>query len=178
MKFKRKCYGAGGNRNDPSDDASYENGASTDEANPASTISQCLKYAEQVSDLFSDGVKSEKRKWKKLGEQDENINDEKVIWKHAKRVAKMVAIQSENLDHLVELIAENVSKQCPNHDPKEIKKFAKPGLISSNNSSYKGKLRDNTYVPVETARISRYYQYRFIHYQFQTPQVRKELVMR
>ena len=141
MNFKRKSSSKVGNQNDPSDEVSYENIASSDDssANPASTISQCLKYAKQVSGLFSDGVESEKRKWKRLKEQDEDVNNEGVIWKHAKRVAKMVAIQSQNLDHLVELIAENVSKECPNHDPKEIKNLAKPGENSSDELSYKGK---------------------------------------
>ena len=121
------------------DDTSNENTSSSDEVQPLSTISQCLKYAEEVSNLFSDGLKSEKKKWKKHKREDE-ASDEKVVWKHAKRVAKMVAIQNKNLDRLVELIVDNVSKDCPNYDTKELKDLAHYELNSSQDSlSYKGK---------------------------------------
>ena len=120
-------------------DTSNENTSSSDEVQPLSTISQCLKYAEEVSNLFSDGLKSEKKKWKKHKREDE-ASDEKVVWKHAKRVAKMVAIQNKNLDRLVELIVDNVSKDCPNYDTKELKDLAHYELNSSQDSlSFKGK---------------------------------------
>ena len=52
----------------------------------------------------------------------------------------MVAIQNKNLDRLVELIVENVSKDCPSYDTKELKNLAHYELNSSQDSlSYKGK---------------------------------------
>ena len=52
----------------------------------------------------------------------------------------MVAIQNKNLDRLVELIVENVSKDCPSYDTKELKDLAHYELNSSQDSlSYKGK---------------------------------------
>ena len=139
MNFKRSSSGNILKNIQIGDDTSNENTYSSDEVQPLSTISQCLKYAEEVSDLFSDGLKSEKKKWKKCKREDE-ASDEKVVWKHAKRVAKMIAIQNKNLDRLVELIVENVSKDCPNYDTKELKDLAHYELNSSQDSlSYKGK---------------------------------------
>jgi len=101
---------------------------SAEDSNAPSTISECLGYAKEVSDIFSHSIKSEKEKWKKHRNVDLGCDvEEDVVWKHAKRVAKMIAIQSQNLDHLVELIGESVAKECPNYDVELLKDIAKIG---------------------------------------------------
>ena len=139
MNFKRRSSGKEYSNNCNSDDTSHKNSSCSDDSQPTTSISQCLRYARQVSDLFSDGLKAEKKKWKRHAITDELGATEKLTWKHAKRVAKMVAIQNKNLDHLVELIVDNVSKECPNHDVEELKDIAKSKQDSSHDSlSYKG----------------------------------------
>ena len=110
------------------------------EENKSSTISECLAYAKEVSDIFSHGIKTEKEKWKKH-RNAEPESDEDVVWKHAKRVAKMIAIQNQNLDHLVQLIGESVAKKCPNHNVKQLEEIANisPGAVNSSSSTSKGK---------------------------------------
>lgn len=138
MNFKRRSSGKEYSNNCNSDDTSHKNSSCSDDSQPTTSISQCLRYARQVSDLFSDGLKAEKKKWKRHAITDELGATEKLTWKHAKRVAKMVAIQNKNLDHLVELIVDNVSKECPNHDVEELKDIAKSKQDSSHDSlSYK-----------------------------------------
>ena len=111
--------------------------------NVSASILQCLKFAEEVSDIFTGGIKSEKEKLKNLKtEVPENIQPESVVWKHAKRVAKMVALQNKNLALLVSLVADQVAKDCPNHDVEELKRIAKvvPSTSEISSASYKGKL--------------------------------------
>ena len=143
MNFKRNSSSNIAKNNEISDDDSNQNSYSSDEAFSSSTVSQCLKYAQEVANLFSDGLKYEKKKWKRTGKADEICN-EKVVWMHAKRISKMIAIQSKNLDHLVELMCDNVSKECPNHDSKELKDLAKYDTNSSHDyESFKGNVNNN-----------------------------------
>ena len=110
----------------------------------SASILQCLKFAEEVSEIFRGGIKSEKEKLKNLKtEVPENIQPENAVWKHAKRVAKMVALQNKNLVLLVDLVADQVAKDCPNHDVEELKRIAKvpPSTSEISLASYKGKIK-------------------------------------
>lgn len=102
-----------------------------------STISECLRYAKEVSDIFSSSIKSENAKWNSLriADKKSNVVDEETVWKQAKRVAKMVAIQNKNLDRLVELVMVNTSKECPSHDVTELKYIAKTNANTTEKSS-------------------------------------------
>ena len=101
----------------------------------ASTIAECLGYAKDVSGIFSQTIIQEKQKWKNVKDGDEGKVDEDVVWKHAKRVARMIAIQRKNLDHLVELVADNVAKDCPSYNVAQLKGIAKIGSDTPDISS-------------------------------------------
>ena len=100
-------------------------------------ISECLKYAKEVSDIFSSTIRLEYTKMKSpnIGKQTE-VSDEETVWSQAKRVAKMVAIQNQNLDRLVELVEEKVKKDCPSYDATQIRMIAKRNINSAGKSSF------------------------------------------
>ena len=126
------------------------------QAETTSSIDECLVFAQDVSEIFNDCVLSEQKKWKKstkstfdsnrasTNDDAEPVVDEALVWKHAKRVARMIAIAHKNLDHLGVILAENVAKECPNFNVKKIKELtisnACIAIDSSLSSTNKGNL--------------------------------------
>ena len=110
---------------------------SNEDPNLPSHISECLKYAKDVSDIFSSTIRSEYTKTKSLntGKQS-GVSDEETVWNQAKRVAKMVAIQNQNLDRLVEIVEEKVKKDCPSYDATQIRIIAKRNVNHAGESSF------------------------------------------
>ena len=77
---------------------SNKNDVSTENLDCPSAISDCLKYAKEVSDIFSHSIMSEKEKWKNLKNRDgECTSNEEIIWKQAKRFTKMIFLGNELL---------------------------------------------------------------------------------
>ena len=159
-----------GNTSDPSIEGS----------NTPSNISECLRYAKEVSDIFSSSIKSEKVKWNSLriAGKKSNVVDEETVWKQAKRVAKMVAIQNKNLDRLVELVMVNTSKECPSYDVTELKNIAKANAKTTNEPS-PGKGTVSTTIDrfihnkKSAIRTFMYFLYNKSNCYFQMPQLKK-----
>ena len=103
--------------------------------NDASTIAKCLVYAKDVSNIFSQSIIEEKSKWRKIAKSGKSKVDEEIVWRQAKRITKMIDIQRKNLDHLVELVADGVAEDCPNHNMEQLIGIAKGELYASNISS-------------------------------------------
>ena len=126
------------------------------QSDTTSSIDECLVFAKDVSEIFNDCVLSEQKKWKKstkstfdsnktsTNDDAEPVVDEALVWKHAKRVARMIAIAHKNLDHLGVILAENVAKECPNFNVKKIKELTISNTCTAIDSSLssinKGKL--------------------------------------
>ena len=119
---------------------------SREESITPSNISECLGYAKEVSDIFSSKIKSEQARWNshRIAGKESNVFNEETIWKQAKRLAKMVAIQNENVNRLVELLMVNTSKECPSYDVTELKNIAKTNANPPDRTiQWKGKILSN-----------------------------------